>query len=202
MKERPIIMNTDSVRAILDGRKTQTRRVIDPQPKGWSPQKTSVGDTWAWCVAGDMDYAEIIRCKYGKPGDLLWVKETTLEDFHGFYNYWANYLPDEQKTVNGVPVDVLGGIESGMYWKKSSLFMKKKYARIWLEIINLRAERLLEISEKDAIAEGITYPENGIPIMPARKWFQVYWDSINARRGYPFDANPWVWVIEFEQVKS
>lgn len=169
MKERPIIMSSESVRAILDGRKTQTRRVVKRQDKP----------------------IRLKDCPYGKVGDKLWAKETwrpheEFEDAQVLYLYKADY-------PSGLNV----------HWK-SSRFMPKKAARIWLEITNIRVERVQDISGGDAQKEGWSREQEMFPTIntdyKAKNWFQTLWDSLNAKRGYDWDKNSWVWVIEFRQM--
>jgi hypothetical protein len=196
MKENPIIFNGDMVSAILDGRKTQTRRPVKPQPNarielcsynGWSTTHNVNGCT---C---DGQY----KSPFGSPGDRLWVRETFLLSTKGkpFYRASTN-LP-------------------GAKWKPS-IHMPRHASRITLEVVSVRVERLREISEEGAIAEGISRGKNksvwwcdevyqGVkdksPISPtAKKAFEDLWDSIYAAKGTGWDANPWVWVVEFKRV--
>jgi hypothetical protein len=198
MKERPITFTTEMIVAIREGRKTQTRRVIK-DPNGLAPnQILSIHLMEAVYPAAESGwifwhpdrqgldefikqrYKNGIRCPYGQPGDRLWVKEWyTINAFDDVL-----YLTDWKSE----------GLEyEGMGWK-SSRFMPKKYTRTWLEVTGVRVERLNDIIAEDAIAEGILVgPSEG-----KRYAFSQLWDSINARRGYGWDANPWVWVVSFE----
>jgi hypothetical protein len=148
MKERPILFSAPMVRAILDGRKTQTRRVIK--------EKLMRGEG-----------AHVNNCQYGKPGDRLWVRETFC-----YHDYLARYL----YKADGV---------TGVKWKPS-IFMPRIASRIMLEITGIRVERLQDISEEDAIAEG--WPKSS-------DWYRSLWESINGQGSWVL--NPWVWVIEF-----
>ena len=175
MKDRPIIFSTPMVRAILDGRKTQTRRVVKPQPKphqsgGWIWEK--VGGIIATKSGKIYKSKMLSRNPYGKPGDRLWVRET-----------WANVLCHKmfyKADGNDLP--------KGCVWKPS-IHMFKMYARIWLEITGIRVERLKDLSPKDGIAEGVEH------------WsiFPSLWDSINGKK-HPWKSNPWVWIIEFKRL--
>ena len=191
MKERPIILCTEMVRATLEGRKTKTRRVVR-ELKYYLPK------TWDIAVPHNM-YAEpylkipyqpegdVIggrySCPYGQVGDRLWVRETGVwDDSKGFVAYKAN-MPD----VNAK-------------WQ-SPIFMPRWASRITLEITDIRVERLQEITEEDANKEGNPYPDmGGKGSLPPLWWFKKLWDSINAKRGYSWESNPWVWVISFKRI--
>jgi hypothetical protein len=176
MKEHPILFSTEMVKAILEGRKTQTRRVITPQPNH--------------DVSSDLIRSHL-TCRLGESGDRLWVRETFMlfpkvgggiDHIH----YKADY-----------PTDTV-------YWQPA-IFMPRKYSRITLEIIDTKVEQIENITELDAIAEGIknmgTMPYHAflnICKAPAIHEYAILWDSINAKRGYSWAKNPWVWVIEFK----
>lgn len=185
------------VRAILAGQKTQTRRVIKPQPivkSGWAEWGYSIGAPkttspksciWHERVAHEnMGTAPVDRyCPYGQMGDLLWVRETFLIDIVGNIRYRAT------ETAR----------QDGNWIWKPSIFMPRSSSRLTLEITSVRAERLQETSEADAVAEGVTAwhgTANGPVYLPE---FKLLWESINAKRGHPWDSNPWVWVIEFRR---
>lgn len=200
MKERPILFSGPMVRAILEWHKTQTRRVMKPQllqPDGARHKKLEVPNV-------------LKLCPYGKPGDRLWVRETWLARGGGAAAlYRADY---EDVEAAG-----LGGLYGG--WKPS-IFMPRWASRITLEVVNVRVERVQDITEADAIAEGVTCEERGekcsgfrppgntsidpeecpscidgyIPI------YQRLWDSINSKRGFGWETNPWVWVIKFKRL--
>lgn len=189
MKERPIIFGAEMVRAILDGRKTQTRRVIKPQPYYVDFEPRYEKNTWAFWSDEVLKYRNglIVRCPYGVPGDRLWVKEA-----------WAD--PYDVR----IPVyraDMATAYE-GLRWRPS-IFMPRWASRIILEITGVRAERVQAISEDDAIAEGVLGDEGpydqGLPSM----CFRTLWDSINAKRGFGWDVKPWwVWVIGFKRLEA
>ena len=189
MRERPIIMGADSVRAILDGRKTQTRRVIKPQPK-------FIGAPNVPFKTDDANPKGIINCPYGKVGDRLWVRETVFfETFHqqsdeelkrygfnpniGVWVYRADNHDYPTITAN---------------WT-SPMFMPREASRITLQITDIRVERVQDITEEDAIAEGV---ESFNTVAS----YSYLWDSLNAKRGYPWENNPWVWVISFKRVHN
>ena len=180
-REHPIIMGPESVRAILDGRKTQTRRVVRPQPVGdkmfWEPE-WSGGPRF---VSSPLDEErQTWRCPYGVPGDRLWVKEQTIADScGGLIGYPAN------------------GCEKTECWerKRSAMLMPRRWSRLTLEVVSVRAERLQSISDADAIAEGM--PDD---VDAAVADFAASWDRLNARRGFSWESNPWVWAIEFRRL--
>lgn len=191
-KERPIIFSGAMVRAILEGRKTQTRRVVQPQHE-FSPSMR------------ESAYASKI-CPYGQAGDWLWVRETfcigyeyatgafTALPFHGcesvrkaFYRATDDDAPDGAKRP----------------WKPS-IHMPRWASRITLEIASVRVERVQDISGEDCVAEGIDClyePDTNTPADHYNRQSFVYlWNTINGKRGYGWPVNPWVWVIEFKKV--
>lgn len=189
--ERPILFSGKMVKAILEGRKSQTRRVMKPQPKGL----TGAGSLWF-----DPPYKGLIYdnnegqpsllalSPYGRPGDRLWVRETFSgrRTIDGRLHY---DLPVLYKA-DGVLADASCG------WKPP-IFMPRWASRITLEITKVRVERLADISEDDAVKEGVDFfqvsPDgNGC----FKESFKILWDSINGKK-YPWDSNPWVYVIEF-----
>lgn len=218
MKERPIIFNSEMVRAILDGRKTQTRRVIKPQP----PE--SHEDPWlrkdgVWISTYNepphilVDYE--IKCPFGQPGDSLWVKEAFAFP-SGRDNTKPSQVPDWSliwyKSDGEIRHKKRSPEARHGRWR-SSIFMPRWVSRITLKVTSIRVERVQDISEEDAQAEGVEATmvdevPNGYLIsdlgktvlISAVEEFSFLWDSINAKRGHPWGSNPWVWVIEFERV--
>ncbi len=199
MSEHPILMSGEMVRAILDGRKTQTRRVILPQPldtwmKGpdWSKYYVD-GQKNLW-IEHPTKHTEI-KCPYGVPGDTLWVRET----------WWgANNGKPYRNAIAPLPTVVhrandTSGTANRVKWRPS-IHMPRWASRLTLDVVKLRVERVQEISEEDAIAEGVS--GNGVEHGPAKQTaryrYHVLWDRINAKRGYVWASNPWVWVIEFQ----
>ncbi len=198
MTERPIIFSAPMVRAILDGRKTQTRRAIKPVPT------FNGGGACHDADALQQDFVEPYwvfpeTCKYGKPGDLLWVREAWTQ-----YPIELNPEPCDawyKATSNGPPPP--------FKWRPS-IHMPRWASRITLEVKGVRVERLQDITQKDAIAEGLTkeIAPNGhvtwhVPDLlgaqtPCRA-FRLLWENINGPGAW--ESNPWVWVIEFERVK-
>ncbi|HDR9126237.1 TPA: hypothetical protein QDB31_003272 [Burkholderia vietnamiensis] len=213
MKEHPILFSGAMVRAILEGRKTQTRRIVKPagahhifQFRGREEARGTDEPTgeWAWCRA-ERVISEHIRCPYGKPGDRLWVRETHLA-------WWkldeAN--PAGPRVFSHVAAYAADGyeLEPGEKWIPS-IHMLRAASRITLEITRVRAERLQSISEADARDEGVTIEDHhmrgysaGAFRPPSIRAFHDLWDSLNAARGHGWDMNPWVWVVEFRRIES
>lgn len=187
MKERPILFSGPMVRAILDGRKTQTRRVMK-----W-PRHLAVDEQ-------TIEASERMNCPYGRPGDRLWVKEK-----------WCTYPWNDHLKPSEIPhsedlfimhdendINYLATpIENYNAGKtRPSIFMPRWASRRDLEVTGVRAERVQDISGNDAIAEGIEYTK--FDWMNPIRAFSALWDSINAKLGYGWDTNPWVWVVDFE----
>lgn len=171
MNERPIIFSGPMVRAILDGRKTQTRRVVKLNASGRAQRK---GRNWHLA-----DPECVLACPYGVPGDRLWVRETWQDGNGGIY-----YATDGNTAAP---------------WKPS-IYMPRWASRITLEVVSVRVERLNEIGEEDAIAEGSQCA--GVPAsLTNRGAFAKLWDSINAKT-HPWASNPWVWVVEFKRLEA
>lgn len=184
--ERPILFSAPMVRAILNGRKTQTRRIVRLNESGRVKQ---IGGLKNW----HLDDANAVQaCPYGKLGDHLWVRETWAEipDDGGTWIYRADDPDDAWKQ------------ESGVRWK-SGRFMPRAASRITLEIAGVRVERLKEITDEGAKAEGVEAMAwtNGNGTLTMRytphSVFATLWDEINVKKA-PWESNPWVWVIEFK----
>lgn len=180
MKERPIIFSGEMVRAILEGRKTQTRRVVKPQP--W-PVETV--DTERHVIVSHPDKLRVPPCPYGQPGDRLWVRET----------WWHPRATEAH--IDNVAYRADGEMPCHLVetnWRPS-IHMPRWASRILLEVTDVRVERVQDISEADVQAEGCT----GSPFGPMGDavLFPRVWDSINAKRGHDWDTNPWVWVVSF-----
>lgn len=192
MKSRPILFSGPMVRALLDGTKTQTRRIVKPQPVPIPddvPQmkRYDNGWWWAWSAAKSMIGVLGMRLlgPYGKPGDLLWVRESWI---HG-----CDFFGPEKTLYQADHTDCRGpqSCEDGFHKWKSPIDMPRWASRLTLEIADVRVERLQEISEEDARAEGIAAPL----YYPAKPQFCALWQSINGPGSW--DANPWVWVLAF-----
>jgi hypothetical protein len=195
------------VHAILDRRKTQTRRVIKDKDITNNFDIDVDGSVYAYIdqATGD-SYPPTAIAKY-QVGDILWVRETWSRDESGEYVYRTNYGTTEDDSF-----------PPSMFKWKPSIHMPRDAARIFLKVTNVRVERLQDITEEDAIAEGVSWldeacysnngwtptlydPDSGgSPVF--RDGFTALWDSINAKRGYSWDTNPWVWVYEFEKISK
>lgn len=212
MRERPILFKGEMVKAILEGRKTQTRRIIKPQPyqsdripPGFPdtkpgdificpdrfPTNKNPGKVIAECeslgcyhVMGVKQFVKK-HSPFGKVGDRLWVRETWKQVFNtpAIYAYRAT----EPHEINGGK------------WKPS-IFMPRQASRITLEITNIRVERLQDIDDEQAGKEGIMYFNYKGPYCDSgRLIFKQLWESINGKESWK--DNPYVWVVEFEVVK-
>ena len=191
MKERPILFSTEMVQALLAERKTQTRRVIKPQPS-----KAAFGLV-AW-KGRDLTLNSFKNhSPYGQVGDVLWVRETftKLAPDHvieGDYVFKANVDADSEEIRQDY-------IDRGYpYQWKPSIHMPKRAARIWLKVTDVRVERVQDITEEDAKAEGI------ISLIecsnPCRRKFIDLWAEIHSLESWY--TNPWVWVVEFEVLST
>jgi hypothetical protein len=199
MKEKPILFSTEMVRAILAGRKTQTRRVIKPTKE----TEWLLLDNWADSYVKNPGNYLAEACPYGTPGDRLWVRETHGIQLEPDKDHPKGYVIYRADLPDGASFAYEGG---GSAWRPS-IFMPRWASRILLEITHIRVERVQEITPANCGAEGIDIPHPQNPnIEEALKHLAAYhyafeklWDSINAKRGYPWESNPWVWVIEFRR---
>jgi len=188
MKETPIIFSANMVRAILNGTKTMTRRIIKPQPSSNSKIFVRALTNRLWWQEFDGYYEDapprMFKCPYGQVGDRLWVRES----------YCINALTEKPMYK----ADFIGTewvLPAGGW--RPSIFMPRWASRITLEITEVRVERLQEISREDVLAEGVSWQD----YKQSYDWaFKKLWDSLNAKRGYGWDANPWVWVIGFKVI--
>ena len=221
MKERPILFSAPMVRAILAGTKTQTRRIVKPQPHAaHNPQHAEARAAgWVWMAHDDRPGYSFatgdFRCPYGQPGDRLWVREA-------FMHEPADYCWEASVSIPCRPAETVyradhDGDTRGAGWKPS-IHMPRALSRITLEITGVRVERLQDISDTDCIAEGIERPEDMSkeaveamdiwPIGAERECFNALnqpvhqyrrlWERINGPVSWA--ANPWVWAIEFRRV--
>ena len=203
--ERPILFSTPMVQAILQGKKTMTRRIIKPQPPqklqfpyGFvtgSSDKNDIGK-FCWTVGDICDgRTHLVRPRYQKD-DTIWVRETwaKVEDFKNYAELELDkdlefFYKCDDFGKEHVFVDV------GVQRWRPSIFMPREACRIKLKITDIRVERLQEITEEDAKAEG--YPGGH---SSAKSWFRDLWDKINAKRGFDWYSNEWVWVVTFERM--
>lgn len=229
--ERGMIFNSDMVRAILDGRKTQTRRVMKVQPQYpefgirriiESPIIKEIG-MYLWSqtdACGVKVRSKPFVCPFGSVGDRIWVRETfqgPLFDFDQMDAYCKDSTPFEKAQfcvykADGKPAPEYYDADDNLHcgWRPS-IHMPRWASRITLEITDVRVERLNAISEEDARAEGITdggclncgEPEPcacANPEPDATDAFACLWQSIYGQENW--NANPWVWVIEFKRIKG
>ncbi|MBM5772756.1 hypothetical protein B6I53_21970 [Klebsiella pneumoniae] len=205
MKERGLIFNGEMVRAILDGRKTQTRRTVKPQPDEDGLAKVTNGP---WVDTSERNY----RCPFGAAGDRIWVRETfcPVDDTQYGGEKWVDYRATPKfEESHPAGWDSAPNDAEALKWRPS-IHMPRWASRILLEITDVRVERLNSIHDVDAMREGIqnlttcSHADFGIPGVvnaqhPVRA-FQLLWESI-----YGADSwrdNPWVWVIEFKRVEG
>lgn len=211
--KRPILFSGEMVRAILDGRKSMTRRVVKEIPM--------LGTPIAWCAAAkaqEPGWVHIVGdyrrfCPYGIPGDRLWVRETwkLWEDPKDGHD-WVLYRAGGKMSFPNIEHLDMPRDPFADKWRPS-IFMPRWASRITLEITGVRVERVQDITEGDVREEGIT--DGGClncgehepcgcdnPQPDARDAFIWLWDSINKKRGYGWHVNPWVWVIEFNRVEA
>lgn len=204
MKERPILLNAEMVRAVLDGRKTQTRRMLTPRQLKMIDAAASIGECYPLESGHQHENSQSYYrewCPFGAVGDRLWVRET----FNGFW------LDDDviQEIKDGISkaselcsyrADYPDGSEAFEGWTPS-IHMPRWASRITLEITGVRVERLRDLSEDDAKSEGVTPPSGGVlPGWEHRINFRELWMSIYGTDNW--EANPWVWVIEFKRVEG
>lgn len=216
MKWHPILFQADMVRAVLDGRKTQTRRVIKPPPgpndifTGW------LANTAVWRELGQLygvtrkDMQR--KCPYGVPGDRLWVREK-WQKIHSEADIF--YYADESFTRH---IDQEPWFESDWakpkprHYARPSIHMPRWASRLSLEVVTVRVERVQEISEEDAWHEGVDtrseYAELAVRLhgdkgsITACDYFHELWDSINGKNpGRSWADNPWVWCVSFRRVE-
>lgn len=209
MNEHPILFNTEMVKAILDGRKTMTRRVIKPQPI--NPRY--VGGVFADGSVGfiNNEHGRSIVCPYGQPGDRLWVRETwgcpswmpSMQKLKEAHEGGAHLIYKATPHEKWKPV----GIFEGKTWAESwlwrpSIHMPRWASRINLEVTGVRVERVQDISAEDIVREGIESTGTlhwYFAETKRRENFIIFWNKINAKRGHSWESNPWVWVVEFKR---
>ena len=237
MKERPILFSSAMVKAIIEGRKTMTRRVVNPQPSTIVWIRGNPVDTGAWdwrcrnrchkCLSTTLAIVlrEVLaygQQLYGQPGDRLWVRETwatsvfcddrkpsQMEKPGMGYGWPVWYSADGAINLRGAK-ELMGGPGFTNKGKtRPSIFMPRWASRITLEITGVRVERLQAITDRDADAEGTTchyhcteptHEVDGIHRCQPIHDYELVWNKINAKRGFNFASNPWVWVVSFRVV--
>lgn len=204
MRELPILFNTEMVRAVLDGSKTQTRRPIKPQPNwledpNWAFEYGHHGRAWyAWEGEYPEEGSTHFKCPFGEPGDKLWVRETWADVRGMGFDEDIYFKADCLEGSDGDEARIAYGVKY-----KPSIHLPKAFARIWLEVTDVRVERLQDIKARDCTAEGIRTPIANLPQMIpiCFQEFQELWDSIYGKEGLDWSSNPWVFVVEFKRVK-
>jgi hypothetical protein len=227
MKVNPILFNAVMVQAILDGKKTMTRRVIKPQPPEWAGDLVFLAGSGRWrarhpsTVGAPSAASPEFRCPYGGPGDRLWVRET-------WYSVKENDHLKPSEMSHGPTTEQHWGYVAGSYnrWSglvgesgkpqwagrtRASIHMPRWASRITLEVTRVKVERVQEITEADVFAEGCNLqhpPDPETLPVPAEygSWhiplFIGLWDGLNAKRGYGWEINPWVWVVSFRVLET
>ena len=191
MTERPIIFSAPMVRAILAGTKTQTRRVVKFKPWHQIEQRDD-GTPWPWMYDDDRAADHWVPCPYGQPGDWLWVRETFAK-IDGQTQPWIE--TDYRATyTHGDRLSDSLGIKKR--WTPA-IHMPRAASRITLEVTGVRVERLQDISETDTVAEGIPAGEVS-PDDAGRFAYRLLWESLHGSGSW--DANPWLWVVEFKRI--
>jgi hypothetical protein len=204
IQTHPILFSTEMVKAILENRKSMTRRVVKPQPyqEGWAgliPTYQFGEYSHGHKLHGRFRQRELIEGSPYQVGDRLWVRET-----------WADMVcvastekgkgkgesnPHYKASSDSTELQILAG-----HWKPS-IFMPRWASRITLEITNIRVERLQEIAIEDIQDEGFPLiDEYAHTEHDLRCWFHQLWDFINSKRGYSWESNPWVWCISFKRI--
>lgn len=214
IKERPILFNAPMVCAILEGRKSVTRRIVKPQYETdvWSvhpaeaPRHDRHSHDW-WLPTGTLPYAALPKCPYGKPGERLWVREAfgsqVRRDTCGGTGRFTVYRASNPGAID---FKCASGKEYPVKWKPS-IHMPRHLSRISVEITDIRVERLQGITTDQALAEGIQPfgDGNGFHLEEGKFYtdhpvesFAGLWQSISGEESW--HANPWVWVVEFKRV--
>lgn len=211
MKETGLMFKAPLVRALLDGRKTQTRRIAKPVRH---PDLGNVYSPGALVREHEPQHVINRACPYGQPGDRIYVRETFVQGYKEVpetgavrdYDEEGNDIPMTtwyRATDGGITWGDDDGWETNVPWKPA-IHMPKALARIWLEITGVRVEQLQDISEADALAEGATFELASIDSVRIgatasfRSGFRNIWEST----GGDWDANPWVWAIDFKVLST
>ena len=230
MRVKPILFNTEMVKAILEGRKTCTRRIVKPQQLvGLLPDKCKNGvpeeflkeKKFMFKPYCDMTNIELINTAYKapyQPGDILYVRETIWQKIGYYLDVDGETKPSWYNEFRYVASDEKPETGWNYGWaKRPSIHMPKEAARIWLKVTDVRVERLQEITEEEAVKEGV-YSSNckeynatfGCDACADEGYDEIdgfveLWDSTIPKSDldrYGWDVNPWVWVIEFERCEK
>lgn len=208
ISDLPMLFNAPMVRAILDGSKTQTRRIVKGQ-EYWGSYIARVhqlepslfrmegSEQIRKEVFGNDRTFVDVRCPYGQPSDQLWVRENgwerperTSKMMREGADTWAPYYFD----ADGWSEQDFADFKAWGFKRRPSIHMPRKASRIQLEITGIRVERLQDISEEDAVAEGWPLDDTD-----PKQWYAALWESINGDGSW--EANPFVWVVEFRRLK-
>lgn len=216
VRERPILFSGAMIRAILAGQKTQTRRIVKPSQ---STPKVPPLMMEPWLIDGEQETDDDgvpcwagyhheyptgqkwFSCPYGKPGDVLWVRETWRRSESGMPDGVVYRADNLLRWFDGTDMrvnEMSKSLPRDGKWRPS-IFMSKWASRITLRITDVRVQQLQEISEDDATAEGVD--RGAEPIVGARYAFGQLWNSINGKT-YPWELNPWVWALALERINQ
>ncbi|MES0240611.1 hypothetical protein KDV70_07415 [Citrobacter cronae] len=221
MKDRGMIFNGEMVRAIINGRKTQTRRIVSERHLNLIDLGSQIGECYPLECGIDHENSQSYyreHCPFGKPSDRIWVRETYQGPLFD-YEHMESYLEDSSKfekpdfciyRADGKPAPEFYDADDNLHcgWRPS-IHMPRWASRITLEITDVRVERLNSISQEDAQAEGMeltgwrpTYsdPDSGGEVWTPYDNFAQLWESIYGEESWK--ANPWVWVIEFKRIEG
>lgn len=207
MSERGIIMQAESVRAIIAGRKTQTRRVVTAgRGQEWlsiqgvaavpSMRTVMIGaELWAQMDHPHGGPGGCVRCPYGAPGDRLWVKEA--------WTRWCSVEGCDKRGHIAYRADASAEVERMTSWR-SPMSMPRWASRLTLEVVEVRVQRVQDLTVADAEAEGIdpaphAMKPSGLDMIDA---YRTAWDALNAKRGFAWASNPWVWAVTFKRVEA
>lgn len=220
-KERGITMIGPNIQPILADLKTQTRRIVNPQPtdSDWAYARKALGGNTelAYPVVSELGgvglrvdrrkatgfFENNIRCPYGRPGNRLYVKENgwqpkepTLRELMEGADTWPEYVYD----ADGISEADVEQFKQWGWKRRSSTFMPRRFSRILLKITDVRIERLQDISDEDAKAEGVALPEHTCTMYDGiwRDGYRRLWESINGAGSW--NLNPWVWAISFRRI--
>jgi hypothetical protein len=211
MRELPILFSVPMVHAILEDRKTVTRRIVPGVilKKRIKYEAQQVSNSMFTGLIPERDF----YMKYTKYhlGDLLWVRENfqiyPMQEFLSKSGEMKPYTKIPKEKPEGYYVEYAAEQENQRKWRPS-IFMPRYLSRIVLEVTDVRVERLMEITDRDAVNEGITmslargmnFKNDGLEGF--RGYFAILWNDLNADRGYGWETNPWVYRIEFKRIKK